>query len=261
MILKSNKALEWRFGRPQSKRSSIALLLVISIVLLSVWELLGFFTKPSYVVVAIVTDFERILSALLHSTKYVVFGVVFGGVLGSMVGIVLATFARISGTSYLLAAMVIAFPKTAMFFVFVGQYGVLSDKSLYAMTFYSVYIFMMFMAMGLMRTETEVERSPRLEVSVQLFSSRFEIVWYTLLPNILPTLFSNWAYISIGLWPSLIFFEPTGTPTASGIGNYIYGAFQSGWWDQFFAGSVVLMFPGVLTALLLLQLRKRFISR
>lgn len=251
-----NHAARWRFGRTQTYGSGMITVTLLVTSLLLGWEYMdiasNLYSKPSHILEVFVTDYARLFGALYQSSSYVFFGVLTGTLIGTMLGLIAAAYNRAWVTIFMVSAILIGYPKTAVFLLFVGYYGVLSDSSLYAMTFYNVTIFMFFMVFRTTRNLLTEVNSPRLEVSVQLFETRTETIWYAVVPQVLPVAISSAAYISLGLWPFLIFAEPTGSPGVNGIGNYVMNAYQSGWWDHLYAGALVITVTALGTVAVLL---------
>lgn len=250
-----NASARWRFGSTQTTRSGIVWSLCLVVGLGVLWEssdvvAQALFTKPSRIFVVFMTDYERLLTAVWQSGEYVLFGVTLGALLGSVLGLVAASYNRMWRTCFIVIAFLIGFPKTGVFLIFVHYFGVLSDSSLYAMTFYNVLIFMFFMVFRTTRGILTQVSNPRLEVTVQLFATRFETVWYSMVPFVLPVAVTSAAYVSLGLWPFLIFAEPTGSPGVHGIGNYVFNAYQTGWWDHLYAGALTITAAALLTVAL-----------
>lgn len=254
--MESRRAAVFRFGKPQSIKSAIMTITFFSIVLLGLWEFGGVntysFSQPSRIVVVLITDHARLIEAVTITSRYVFTGLLIGGLLGFVLGLTLGTISAMRTVAAFGVALPLSFPRTAAFLVVVGYFGVMSDKSVYAIAVYMTAALVGFMTFRATRFEIEVPTHPEVfDTAIMLYRTRWSVTRVYLLPMVLPKSFMAIMYIASTIWPFMIFAEPTGAPSVPGIGNYVYDMFQSGRWDHLFASALVVAFMGVMTTALL----------
>lgn len=250
--MESRRAAVFRFGKPQSIKSAIMTITLFSIVLLGLWEFGGVnaysFSKPSRILAVLLSDHARLIAAVAVTSRYVITGLVIGGLLGFVIGLTLGTFSQIRTWAAFGVALPLSFPRTAAFLVVVGYFGVMSDKSVYAIAVYMTAALVGFMTFRATRIEIEVPEHPEVfDLAVMLYRTRWSVVKVYILPLVLPKSFTAIMYVASTIWPFMIFAEPTGAPSVQGIGNYVYDMFQSGRWDHLFASALVVALAGITT--------------
>lgn len=253
-----NQAAVWRFGSYQTVRIGVLAFATLMLTVLLYWEY-GVensysFSRPSLIWEVFTTQYQMLLAYTSTTAAFVGFGIVVGSLIGVASGLLLAVWNRWWLTGSLAVALFIVFPKTAVFLVLVGRFGVLTDTSLYLMPLYTVAIFMAFMTFRSTRAVITDAGNSWLELAIMLYPSRWLVTRHCILPQILPSLFTYAAYTTLSLWPFMIFAEPIGAPGVPGLGNFVYNAFVSGWWDHFFAGSLVLTVAGLTSVALIMTL-------
>jgi sulfonate transport system permease protein len=246
----------FRFGKPQSIKSAIVTITLFSIVLLGLWEFGDVntysFSQPSRIVAVLITDHARLIEAAAMTSRYVLTGLLVGGFLGFVAGLALGTISAVRTVAAFGVALPLSFPRTAAFLVIVGYFGVMSDKSVYAIAVYMTAALVGFMTFRATRSEIEAPTHPEVfDAAVMLHRTRWSVTKVYVLPMVLPKSFTAVMYVASTIWPFMIFAEPTGAPSVPGIGNYVYDMFQSGRWDHLFASALVVAFMGVMTTALL----------
>lgn len=196
----------------------------------------------------LLNDYARMFEAVVVTSRYVLTGLLVGGLLGFVIGLTLGTVGQIRTLAAFGFALPLSFPRTAAFLVVVGYFGVMSDKSVYAIAVYMTAALVGFMTFRATRSEIETPGHPEVfDTAVMLYRTRWEVVVNYILPLVLPKSFTAIMYVASTIWPFMIFAEPTGAPSVSGIGNYVYDMFQSGRWDHLFASALVMAAAGMLT--------------
>jgi sulfonate transport system permease protein len=250
--MESRRAAVFRFGKPQSIKSAIVTITLFSIVVLGLWEFGDVntysFSKPSRIVAVLITDHARLIKAAAMTSRYVLTGLLVGGLLGFVAGLALGTISAVRTVAAFGVALPLSFPRTAAFLVVVGYFGVMSDRSVYAIAIYMTAALVGFMTFRATRSEIENPTHPEVfDGAVMLHRTRWSVTRVYVLPLVLPKSFTAIMYVASTIWPFMIFAEPTGAPSVSGIGNYVYDMFQSGRWDHLFASALVVALAGLAT--------------
>jgi ABC-type nitrate/sulfonate/bicarbonate transport system permease component len=255
-----NRASELRFGKSPTVLG-VALGIAAFVTICSVWWEFGVsneysFSSPSRIIRVLFSGYGKIVAAVLEGGKYVGFGLGVGIFIGVGTGITGALFNRIAALTLFLVSAAIVFPLYSVFLIVIGYYGVLNDTNVYFITTYSVAAYLAYNTFRSVRGVIERRPLPEChDAAVMLFPGRFGMLRHYVVPLVLDEIFTHIAYISLRVWPLMIVFEPMGSPSTNGIGNYVYDAFQSGWWDHLFAGSIVIAVLGKLTQLVVLRVR------
>ncbi len=254
-----NRTSELRFGK--SPRALGILGIATTIIMVLVWWEFGVgneysFSSPARVARVLFSDYERIAAAILEGGKYVAFGLGTGILFGVGIGIATALFNRTATLFLMLISAAAVFPLYSVFLVVIGYYGVLNDSNVYFITTYSVAVYLAYNTFRTIRGVIERRPLPECyDAAAMLFPGRLGMLRHYIIPVALDEVMTHIAYISLRIWPLMIIVEPMGSPSTNGIGNYVYDAFQSGWWDHLFAGSIVIAALGKLTQLLVLGAR------
>jgi len=252
-VMDTRRSAVFRFGKPQSIKSAIITISLTCLVIGGLWEFgnqnVYLFSKPSRIATVLISDHSRLLEAVLVTAKYVFTGLVFGSLIGFISGLILGSFGQVRALATFAFYTPVSFPRTAVFLVIVGYFGVMSDKSVYTIAIYMTAALVGFLTFRATKAAIERPQHPEVfDTAVMLYHSRIGVIRAYVLPMVLPESFRAILYVTATLWPFMVFAEPTGAPGVPGIGNYIYDAFQSGKWDHLFASAIVFLLVGLISA-------------
>jgi len=261
LVGKPRSALERRFGKELPFTVSLAIAALLLIALLVVWQLsvanLYSFSNPVRVANVLVSDMGTLLKATAETAQYVLISLLIGGMLAFVVGLGLAMYNRLAVVIAILIGVPLSFPKTSVYLIISYQYGLFDDTGIYVMLAYVTFIIVLFFVFRAARLLVH-KQSPNIDqlfFSTMMFPTRWQIAQHYVAPLVLPTFLSSLSYVGFSSWPLMIFVEPLCFPAGNGIGNYVYDAYQSGDWDQFFAANVIIMVCGLTTVATLQLLR------
>ncbi len=151
------------------------------------------------------------------SLSRVVKGLAYGIVIGIPIGFAMGLSKQLRGFFDPIVEFFRPIPPLALLPIFILWFGIGEESKVNLLVWASVWIMVIAARSGVLSV-----RSSKVHCAYSLGASRWQILWYVILPNSLPEIFTG-ARVALGVsWGTLVAAELTGTDT--GLGAMIFAA-------------------------------------